>query len=194
MKFPKMIIAASSAAIILITIAAIWIFKSDFEPKLKQKIHLLKAETIPLRFKIISKQDGKMLIAAKFFNLDGMDAGRFETNYKDGEIKFHYVKINIEGRNIFLPEEMETSTGKIALEKYYFKDDFPQTYTSRLIDTVLKKELEYMFKILKKEKTEVFEKYYGQISYGSVSLTFPWERTTYGLKTDINGEISLISD
>jgi hypothetical protein len=51
-----------------------------------------------------------------------------------------------------------------------------------------------MFKILKNEKNEVFEKYYGQISYGSVSLTFPWERTTYGLKTDINGEISLISD
>ena len=196
MKLQKLVVAASSAAIVLTTAAVLLCKGCGLNPKLKQKIHLMKTETVELRFKILSDRDGsgKMLIAVKFFNLDGKEVGRFETGYKDGEIKIPYAKIDIDGHFIFLPLELETPSGKKCLQNYYFNDGYPEIYNSRLIDSVLKSELNCMFLTFKEKDAEYFEKYYGKISYGVITLPFPWERTTYGLKTNIKGEISLTND
>ncbi|MBR4265717.1 MAG: hypothetical protein IKQ46_06645 [Bacteroidales bacterium] len=193
----KIIIASVALVVLIVGIICYFLILKPYlienEVHIAEKIHLLKEETIPIRYKIVSRPDGE-IIAAKFFDLDGKVVGRFETAYNDGDILLEFTNIDINLHHIFLPAKMKFikngEVNSIELTDYYIRDNYPQIYNSTMIDPILKKEIGKISTLLRESKEETVAKKYGGITVSRVSLTHPCEGVMYELKITTNGDIS----
>ena len=155
--------------IIFVIIVLIFFLFTKFQEnkieKLENKIQLLKTETIPFRFKIIEKTPTKIHFAIKFYDLDGNVINRKEFTVSGQELSFDFYVIPIKDRYIAFPYKIFTN--KIAPEKgkllfsLYDKNDFPQIYYSKNINTDLKDGLSALFVKIKNMDIEELQGIFG---------------------------------
>jgi len=153
--------------------------------RLKEKIKLLKNESVALKIKIVPYEGGQRYVTAKFFDLDGMFVGRFEKEYNGGDILLTMGDINVGGRHVVFPQKMvygENNSTVIPLTEYYAKEGYPKIYVSRKIDTVLRHEIGKLYSVYSKGDIQKVESLYGEVSSDSIILKNPQDRVLYEFK------------
>ncbi len=184
------------AGAVLAVAGLIWTVKScgnDDSAGISSRIHLLKEETIPIRFKLYTKQGSGLMLAGKLFDLDGNAVGRFETPFinNNGPISIHVTDVDINGRHISFPNLITYGEGasEIDLTQYYYSNGFPQVYNSSIIDSVLKVEIGRIFDLIISGKNNKVENQYGSITYLSSDIEHPREGVNYEFHVSSNGKI-----
>lgn len=201
MKKKQIIIAASFLAVLMFGILGYVFFLKPYiaenEVHIKERIHLLKEETVQMRVKIASRPGGKIIIAAKFFDLDRNCVGRFETAFDDGSIVVEVNDVEICDHHIVFPLKMNfVKPGEmpksIDLVNFYSMKDYPEIYNSKMQDPILQKEIGRIFNLLQQSQEEKVEAKYGSVSRRKVSLAHPNEGDTYELKIATSGNCSFL--
>lgn len=173
-----------------------WTLKSCGHPQtsdISTRIHLLKEETVPLRFKLYTNTGKELMLAGKLFDLDGNMVGRFETPFinSNGPISVHLTDVDISGRHITFPNSISfgDSAGEIDLMQYYSNNGFPDVYNSSIIDSVLKMEIGRIFGLISDGKDQKVESRYGKVNYLSSDIEHPREGVNYEFHVSSNGKI-----
>jgi len=136
MKFLKPLIIII-LVLVVIASAVYFLFlqtKSQEEKiaQLNEQIAFLKAETLPIRFKVISRQDDETTVLVKFYNLEEKEVAKQEFTLKGKLISFDFIVVKFDKGYIAFPskifsEEIKASEG-VVLFDYYLKNNFPMTY------------------------------------------------------------------
>ena len=192
----KKVITIIVSALIVITMITMYFVLSPIlkdEVHIGEKIHLLKEESVPIKFKVVTLSDGKNVITGKLFDLDNNPVGRFELPYRDGSVTLTFTDINIKGRHVIFPDEMQQYIGndtiKTLLAAYYDHQGTPAVYSSQVVDPILYSELSKLYTILLNGDTAYINKTYGTITKRTTTVTIPQERVSYIIKTTSSGII-----
>ncbi len=203
MKIKKTIkITAIIALSAIVAIIAYLLTKPDNDPSIKEKIHLLKAYSTVMRFKIVQPQSENgqdeegFILVAKFFNLDEDMVGRLESSFDADSIVFDFQRIRIDDKYIFFPETMlflkkGKINKKIDLKKNYTINNSPGIYFSKIIDHQLSKQISQLYNLLNNQKFETIEKKFGIYSHYNIVLKKPKPRELYSLRINIDGSVSI---
>lgn len=179
---------------VLAALAVIWGLVSCNSGKqdITSRIHLLKEETVPLRFKLFSQQNSSMVLAGKFFDLDGNSVGRFETPYSNnGPISVHFTDVDVKGCHIIFPNSISFGDANYEIDicQYYEENGFPNVYKSMILDSVLRVEIGNIFTLLSNGKENKVEKQYGTVTFLSSDIEHPREGVNYEFHITTEGKI-----
>ena len=167
---------------------------------IKGRIHLLKEESVVMRFKIIipessENEECRYVLAAKLFDLDGDVVGRFETEFDGSDIKFTFTDINISDKHLIFPESMifdsQNKIKTLNLKSYYAYQGCPEIYRSQIIDRDLLRGICNVFALLAEKGKGKVEKKYGRVTKIEKILKNPGERTLYQLTIKSDGNITI---
>ena len=184
MKRKSIFTAAIFAAAVLVAVVS-GCSGGGNDNRLKDKINLLKNESVALKIKIVPYEGGQRYVTAKFFDLDGMFVGRVESEYNGGDILLTMGDINVGGRHVVFPQKMvygDNNQTVIPLTEYYAKEGYPKIYVSRNIDTVLRHEIGKLYTVYSRGDIEQVTKKYGEVSFDSIVLKNPQDRVLYEFK------------
>ena len=142
--------------------------------KLEDKIHFLKEETVPLRFKILEKDSLNIKILLKFYEQDEQEAFIVDTLSLEGqELSFDFYIVPIKdvknNRDVKLGFPYKIFTNKMAakngikLFNYYDEHGFPQVFNNAKADTVYMNRMTELFEKIKKGDTEKIKGIYGNM-------------------------------
>ncbi len=143
--------------------------------KLEDKIHFLKEETVPLRFKIIEKNEDKITFLLKFYEQDeNKEAFISDTiTLKGQELSFDFYVVPVKdvknNRQIKIAFPYKIFTNKIPakngklLFNYYNEHGFPQVFNNANADTSFINIMTELFAKIKSGKTEEIENIYGSM-------------------------------
>ena len=188
----------------LIIIAGIFIFNTitckqrEKIALLENKIELLKTENIPIRFKILEKEDGKIKVAVKFYDTDGNDIKRIEKTLKGNELSFDFLVFSVKDKHIAFPNKIYTD--EIAPDKgenitiFYDKDNFPQVFYFKGIDEDLKAGLSFIFEKIKTNDISPDDKYFGNMVHDVSELKSYQAGKIYKIITHTKGGIEVIEE
>jgi len=166
--------------------------------KLELKIELLKEVSMPVRFKIIDKNNGIIHFAIKFYDLDGNVIKRQEFSLEGEELSFDFFVIPIKDRYIAFPHKIFTN--KIApkdgenILKYYDKNGFPEIFSSANIDKNLKIGLQKLFMQLKTENIDELEGLFGSGIQDIKDVSEFEKDNIYKIVTHTKGGIEILSE
>lgn len=143
--------------------------------KLEDKIHFLKEETVPLRFKILKKNKENIKFLIKFYEQDSeKEAFISDTlTLKGQELSFDFYVVPLKDTKnnkevkIAFPYKIFTNkipakNGKL-LFNYYDEHGFPQVFNTNDADTSYINLMTDLFAKIKKGKTEEIEGIYGSM-------------------------------
>ncbi|MCF6366789.1 MAG: hypothetical protein L3J35_11365 [Bacteroidales bacterium] len=142
--------------------------------KLEDKIHFLKEETVPLRFKILEKDSANIKFLIKFYEQDAEEAFIADTITLPGqELSFDFYVVPVKDiKNdrevkVAFPYKIFTNTmpaknGKL-LFNYYDEHGFPQVFNNAKADTAYINRMTELFAKIKAGNTEEIEGIYGSM-------------------------------
>ncbi len=164
-------------------------------PDISAKLHLIKDETVCLRFKVIYDSDNDMLLAGKFFDLDGKVVGRFEKPYNsDGPIGVHFADVDIKGHHVVFPQTLIVGDKEIVLPEYYSKNGFPMVYNSTLLDSTLRAGIGCIFGMLQDGNESGIAKSYGNVNMITNQTDLPSEGSSYEWHVTSGGKVYFLKD
>ncbi len=136
--------------------------------KLEDKAEFLKAETIPLRFKVLEKDSSQITFAFKFYDQDGTEFNLDTISLAGQEISFDFYIVPIkDDLKIAFPYKIFTNKipakdGKL-LFNYYDDEGFPQVFSSEKSDEEYITLMTELFSKIKAGETEDIEGIYGSM-------------------------------
>lgn len=142
--------------------------------KLEDKIHFLKDETVPLRFKVLEKDSSNIKILLKFYEQDAKEAFISDTlSFTGQELSFDFFIVPIKdaknNKEVKLVFPYKIFTNKIPakngtlLFKYYDEHGFPQVFNNAQADTSYINRMTELFTKIKEDKKEDIEGIYGSM-------------------------------
>ncbi len=165
---------------------------------LEKKVKFLKTENIPIRFKILDKEDGKIRVAIKFYDADGNDIERIEKTLEGDELSFDFLVFPVKNKYIAFPYKIYTD--KIApvegenLTKYYDEKNFPKIFYFKGIDNELMTGLSLVFEKIKTNDISSDDKYFGNMVHDISKLKSYKINTIYKIITHIKGGIEVVEE
>jgi hypothetical protein len=104
--------------------------------KLKNEISFLENENnVPIRYKILGKKDGKLIVSVKFYDLDGKEIGkpkRYEL--RGNTVSFDFYVVKFDSTYLAFPKKIFTDMIKpidgIKLYSAYEENGYPMIYSS----------------------------------------------------------------
>jgi len=141
--------------------------------KLEEKIHFLKDETVPIRFKVLEKDTSSIKFVMKFYEQDSEEAFNQDTVTLEGqELSFDFYVVPVKdtsGREVKIAFPVKIFTNKIAakdgklLFNYYDDHGFPQVFGSTAADTSYVNRMSELFFKIKAGDTEDIEGIFGSM-------------------------------
>lgn len=143
--------------------------------KLEDKIHFLKEETVPLRFKILEKDSASIKFLIKFYEQDAADEAFIQDTItlKGQELSFDFYVVPVKDvkndREVKVAFPYKIFTNKmpakegILLFKYYDEHGFPQVFNNAAADTSYMNRMTELFTKIKAGDTEDIEGIYGSM-------------------------------
>lgn len=128
--------------------------------QLNKEIEWLKKETIPIRYKVKSRQDEKVELLVKFYDLEGKEIKKADFELEGNQPSFDFYVVKFEQGYIAIPWKIFTEKIKpedgILLWQYYEKDNFPMIFATKQKNKAFKEGIEALYKEI---KTGNLEKY-----------------------------------
>ena len=142
--------------------------------KLEEKIHFLKEETVPVRFKILEKDSANIKFLIKFYEQGAEEAFIADTITLPGqELSFDFYVVPVQDEKnkrevkIAFPYKIFTNTmpakDGISLFNYYDDKDFPQVFNSADADTAYVNRMSELFAKIKVGDTEEIDGIFGSM-------------------------------
>jgi len=192
----KKIIYIASGAVLVAGIA--WLLlalRKPSHPDISAKLHLIKDETICLRFKVIYDSDNDMILAGKFFDLDGKVVGRFEKPYSnDGPIGVNFADVDIKGHHVVFPQALIIGDKEITLPEFYTSNGFPQVYNSTLLDSTLRAGIGCIFGMLQAGNESGITGSYGTVNMITNQTDLPTEGNSYEWHITSEGKVYFLKN
>ncbi len=195
MSIRNIIYIASGVLVAAGVVALVMALRRPEVPDISGKLHLIKDETVCLRFKVIYGQSSDMLLAGKFFDLDGNVVGRFEKPYSnDGPIGVQFADVDLKGRHVIFPQTLIIGDKEITLPEYYASNGFPQVYNSILLDSTLRAGIGCMFGMLMEGNENGVSDCYGNVSTITNQTDLPSEGSSYEWHVTSGGKVYFLKN
>lgn len=124
--------------------------------KLEDRVALLKAETIPLRFMVLSRSDQSVSARFRFYDADGNEIAAFERSWNGSELFIDSIVVPVGGRFLVFPSRVFTEAmaprSGTGLFDYYDHDGFPAIFDSAGLDGRLRSSLSVLFSRVKRSE------------------------------------------
>ena len=170
--------------------------------KLENKIHFLKEETVPVRFKILEKSSENIKFLIKFYEQDNDEAFNADTITLPGqELSFDFYVVPVQDeknkREVKVAFPYKIFTNKmpakdgISLFNYYDDKGFPQVFNSADVDTVYVNRMSELFAKIKAGNTEEIEGIYGSMVQDIQQLNEFMENHVYQIIIHSKGGIEI---
>jgi hypothetical protein len=172
--------------------------------KLEEKIHFLKEETVPVKFRIIEKDTANITFVIKFYDQDNADAFNSDTLTLPGqELSFDFYVVPVKdtsGREVkiafpykIFTNSMPAKDGKL-LFNYYDDQGFPQVFNNAKADTAYINRMSELFEKVKNGKTEEIEGIFGSMVQDIQKLNEFEENKTYKIVIHTKGGIEILEN
>ncbi len=167
--------------------------------KFEEKINRLKSESIPLRFKILEKENGNIKVVIKFYDADGnIIKDRIEKTLKGNELSFDFNVFPVKDKYIAFPckiytDEIAPENGELLMS-YYDVEGFPQVFHYKGMDEELKKGLSLIFEKVKNDDINPDDKYFGNMVHDLPDFKQYNTNQTYKIVTRMKGGIEVIEE
>ena len=167
---------------------------------LEKKIEILKDETTPLRFKILSKEDGKISFAVKFFDSEEKpkDINRLVQTIEGEELSFDFIVIQVNGKHLFFPNKVYSDKiapeNGIDLKSFYNKDGFPQIFYFKAIDQEFREILTQIFEDIKSDNLQEDDNYFGNMVHDIANFNEYKPDRIYKIVCHTKGGIEVVED
>lgn len=149
--------------------------------RLEDRIGQLKAETVPLRFMVLSRSDQAVSARFRFYDADGREIAVFERSWNGSELFIDSIVVPVGGRNLVFPSRVFTETTAprrgTELFGYYDRDGFPAIFDSASLDGRLRSSLSVLFSRVK--RSEGAE---GEAGGESAALPGSWGNAVHELR------------
>lgn len=136
--------------------------------KLEDKVEFLKAETVPLRFKVLEKDSSQITFAFKFYDQNDIEFNLDTLSLQGQEISFDFYIVPVKDNlKIAFPYKIFTNKipakdGKILFD-YYDDEGFPQVFSNEGSDEEYISLMSDLFSKIKAGDTEDIEGIYGSM-------------------------------
>ena len=124
--------------------------------RLEDRIGQLKAETVPLRFMVLSRSDQAVSARFRFYDADGREIAAFERSWNGSELFIDSIVVPVGGRTLVFPSRVFTETTAprrgTELFGYYDRDGFPAIFDSASLDGRLRSSLSVLFSRVKRSE------------------------------------------
>ncbi len=165
---------------------------------LEEKIATLKIENVPLRFKILSRDNDKIKVAIKFYDMQDNVIERFEKQLEGSELSFDFYVLNINGRYLAFPSKIFSDKTAPAMGESLFanydRKGFPEIYNFKGIDLKLKESLSFVFEKVKTGDFKPDDKYFGNMVHDVKEFQSYKTDQIYKIVTHTKGGIEIIED
>ncbi len=166
--------------------------------KLKATIEDLKSEFVPIRFKVISYENGHINVAIKFYDSDNNEIVRKELYLKGEQLSFDFLVVKINDKYLAFPYKIFTD--QIAPDdgeqvfQYYEKDEFPQIYYHQDINQELETSIADVYLKIKDKKIEEIEEIFGSMVQDIRKQNRFREKQIYKIVIRTKGGIEVLED
>jgi hypothetical protein len=117
--------------------------------RLEEKIALLRPETNPLRFQVLSRSGETVSARFSFHDMDGSQTAVFERSWNGAELEVESIIVPVAGSFLVFPSRVFTDTtapGRgTELFAYYDQDGFPTIFGSARLDAQTRSALVELF-------------------------------------------------
>lgn len=117
--------------------------------RLEERIELLKAESVPLRFMVLSRSDTSVSARFRFYDADGLEISSFERSWNGSELSIDSVVVPVGERALVFPSRVFTDAVApkrgTELFGYYDRGGFPAIFHSTTLDGMARSALSELF-------------------------------------------------
>lgn len=165
---------------------------------LEERIDMLQTEYVPLRFKILSRENEAIKVALKFYDGDGKVISRTTKILKGRELSVDFYVVPIKSRYLAFPvkiftDQMAPDNGE-SLTEYYDKEGFPQIFFSEKLNKKLTGGLEIIFKKITEDDFDADDKYFGNMVHDIPELKAYKTGEIYRIVSRTKGGIEVIRE
>ncbi len=136
--------------------------------QLEQEIAFMKQETTPIRYTILSKENGNITVGVKFYDLDGNQIGKTQRfTMKGNTASFEFYVVKFDKGYIAFPVKIYTDL--IAPENgtwlydYYEEDNFPMVFYSKKTTKEFNEGIEALYEKIRTENIEDLDNVFGNM-------------------------------
>jgi hypothetical protein len=117
--------------------------------QLKANIAQLKEEHVPMRFKVVGREDGQIVAKVKLYDMDGSEIGAAESTLPGESLFLDFISVPLEKKFLAFPHSIFTDAvparDGIQLFPLYDRGEFPEVFATDGINDALKKDLTALF-------------------------------------------------
>lgn len=165
---------------------------------LEDKIALLKAEHIPIRFKIDEKTADSITLAIKFYNADNKEINKIKTTIAGQELSFDFYVLPVNDRYVAFPSKIFSNviaaSKGISLYNFYDNKGFPEVFDSESVDPDVYEGLKEVFQQLKNGQMDSIDNYFGNMVHDIKDFKSFLPGTVYSIVTHTKGGIEIVED
>ncbi|QQO08206.1 hypothetical protein [Breznakiella homolactica] len=156
-----LIVLCVSVIIIAGVIGAVLSRQQDIIASLEDRISRITETTIPLRFMVLSRENGAVTARFRFYNADGGELAFFEDSWEGEELAVDSLIVPVGEKYLVFPSRIFTDViaprDGTGLFQYYDRDGMPGIFESVGLDKTTRNALTALFGELKKEEAYFFE-------------------------------------
>lgn len=117
--------------------------------QLKANIAQLKEEHVPMRFKVVGREDGQLMAKVKLYDMDGHEIGAADSTLQGESLFLDFVTVPLERKYLAFPQTIFTDAVPaqegMNLFPLYDRNGFPEVFATDGINDALKKDLSELF-------------------------------------------------
>ncbi len=150
-RVPRAVLACLLAAVLAAALVSGYVFirRSLAVSRLEERIGMLKAETVPLRFVVLSRSDQSVSARFIFYDADGREIAMFERSWNGSELAIDAVLVPVGERFLAFPARVFTDATAARrgteLFGYYDRGGFPAVFDSASLDAAARDALSVLF-------------------------------------------------
>lgn len=152
----KRVIVVSAIGLSLIGLGAFGLLvvrQAFLVARLEERIALLRPESIPLRFQVLSRGGETVSARFGFYDMDGTRTAVFERSWNGAELEVESIIVPVSGSFLVFPSRVFTDTTAAGrgteLFPYYDQDGFPTIFGSARLDGQTRSALVELFTEIK---------------------------------------------
>ncbi|MBN2443716.1 MAG: hypothetical protein JXJ04_20310 [Spirochaetales bacterium] len=166
--------------------------------RLEETIEFLKEETVPIKFKILTKTDSGMTIAIKFYNADKKEINKTEMTLNGKELSFDFITIKAGDRYISFPAKVFTDRIPARegekLFSYYDENGIPGVLVYDGIRKELLNNLKVLFKTIKNDTPGNVKNSFGNLVHDIEKISSFKTGIVYKIVVHVKGGIEVLQD
>ncbi len=166
--------------------------------KLKSEITWLKKETIPIRFKILSRTPEFIHVGLKLYDADGAEIKYSELKMPGRELSFDFYIVQANGKQIAFPykiftDQIAPKNGTLLIPMYD-KDGFPLILHHQQIDASTTIALTDLFAEIKSGEIHNRKKQFGSLVHDLDGVRLFEEGVVYKIIIHSKGGIEIVAE